>query len=151
MRAKRKGHPDEGWPLVPNRGLANAYNFPAALGRDPGLFLDSDTGVHLGLYRIAGSWNELSVVAFNGLDGISEHLGDREDVNASCQHIASERIPASSWLRSLGRKGCGPRRTSFNPTLTRHRAENECPRDWTVCEKQQRKGGKNGSQLCFTM
>jgi hypothetical protein len=101
MRAKRKGHPDEGWPLVPNRGLANAYNFPAALGRDPGLFLDSDTGVHLGLYRIAGSWNELSVVAFNGLDGISEHLGDREDVNASCQHIASERIPASSWPSSF--------------------------------------------------
>ena len=38
-----------------------------------------------------------------------------------------------------------------NLTLTRHRAENECPRDWAVCEKQQRKGGKNGSQLCYTM
>jgi len=33
----------------------------------------------------------------------------------------------SDLRRSLGRKGCGPRRTSFNPTLIRHRAENECP------------------------
>jgi hypothetical protein len=31
------------------------------------------------------------------------------------------------------------------------RGEVECPRDGAVCEKQQRKGGKNGSRLCSTM
>ena len=34
-----------------------------------------------------------------------------------------------------GREGRGPRRTSFRPTRARHRAGNECPRDWTVCGK----------------
>jgi len=35
----------------------------------------------------------------------------------------------------LGREQRGPRRTSRNPTRARHRAGNECPRDWTVCGK----------------
>ena len=47
-----------------------------------------------------------------------------------------------------GEKGAGQ---GEHRSPTRHRAENKCPRDWAVCERQQRKGGRNGSRLCFTM
>src|SRR5262249_41809091 len=52
--------------------------------------------------------------------------------------------------RRLGREGRRPRRTSFNPTLARHRAGNACPKDWPVCGKPQREGSMNGSPLCST-
>jgi hypothetical protein len=46
-----------------------------------------------------------------------------------------------------GEKRVRAKENIVNPTLTRHRAENECPWDWAVCEKQRRKGDRNGSQL----
>ena len=73
-------------------GLTNAYDLPAALRCNPSLFLDAYTGVHLGLYGITSSRDELGVVSFNGLDGIGKHLGNREDINTSSQHVARECI-----------------------------------------------------------
>ena len=89
---KKKRPPDEGWPLYLTDGLTDAYDLPAALRCNSSLFLDAYTGVHLGLYGITSSRDELSVVSFNGLDSIGKHLGNREGVNTSSQHVASERI-----------------------------------------------------------
>jgi hypothetical protein len=40
---------------------------------------------------------------------------------------------------------------SFNHACARHRAGNVCPRDWTVCGKQQGEGSRNGSPHCSTI
>jgi len=47
----------------------------------------------------------------------------------------TRRTKKSDLRRSLGRKGRGPRRTSFRPTLTRHSAGIECSKDWAVYEE----------------
>ena len=78
----------KGGPWLPNRRLIECL----LLRWNSSLFLDAYTGVHLGLYGITSSRDELGVVSFNGLDGIGKHLGNREDVNTSSQHVADERI-----------------------------------------------------------
>ena len=39
----------------------------------------------------------------------------------------------------------------IKPARPRHRARFACPRVWRVCEKQQGKGRRRSSPLCFTI
>ena len=57
--------------------LANSYDLFTALSGDSGLFFDADTRVHLGLYGVTSSRDELGVVSFNGLEGNDASLQDK--------------------------------------------------------------------------
>src|SRR5437867_7960490 len=87
-------------------------------------------------------------------------LGLRPRIALSSAQVLPEWITSTSPRNDFSSNGDyplnfvshwkGSPQTSLSPTLTRHRAGKECPRDCAVCDKQPKKGNRNSSPLCST-
>jgi hypothetical protein len=67
-------------------------NLLTALGRDLGLLLNADAGIHPALRGVTGSRNKLRVILLNGLNRIGKHLSNLKDSDTPSQHVTGEGV-----------------------------------------------------------